>query len=107
MRAIDAYFAFCHRQPIWLFDDKDGLLQDHVSTEIISAILALVMHYGTVEHQLGLPLEPMNYASLARKQIMLHVAEGCVTLATMQALCLLAFANFVGTVPYPSLKSHG
>jgi hypothetical protein len=100
--AIDAYFKYCHMQPLWLFDRHDLSCIEDCRDEVIFSVLALALCHskhtffrGRSEHL------SQRYAQLAREHIMLRIAQGKVTLTTIQSLCMLALANLHGTPPLP------
>ncbi|KAH8797961.1 putative C6 transcription factor [Xylogone sp. PMI_703] len=78
LEAIQLYFQFCHRQPLWLFERNDlNPPVDRHPEELIFSLLAL------------------STREIARSHIMLKIGQGAIQLSTIQSLCLLAFANFV------------
>ncbi|KIW65421.1 hypothetical protein, variant [Phialophora macrospora] len=93
---VDAYFRYCHMQPLWLFDtDEDLSSIEDCHDEVIFSLLALTLCHSKHPFFKG-RLEQLSgqYAQLAREHIMLRIAQGKVTLATVQSLCMLALANF-------------
>lgn len=94
---VDVYFQFCHMQPLWLFDRSDLGSPSQYSKEIILPLLALTLPYSTQERFQGKTEElSRHYSKLGRDHILLQVSHGNVKLSTMQGLCMLAFANFIG-----------
>lgn len=89
--AIDLYFQYCHRQPIWCFnrDEIDGRSQ-----ELICSILALTSRFLRERERAQL----QRYADGARRLIMLRIANGTVELETLESLCLLSYSFFMGMV---------
>ncbi|KAF5617495.1 hypothetical protein F25303_13263 [Fusarium sp. NRRL 25303] len=97
--AIDFYFRHIHRQPLWLFGERP-LLPSDTSEELIYAILALSMTYNTDDAPMDNLQSPDSYSKTARRGVMLKIAEGRVTIRCAQALCLLAYYNFIlGNIP--------
>ncbi|KAI6774901.1 hypothetical protein HG530_001659 [Fusarium avenaceum] len=93
-RAIEFYFRHIHRQPLWLFDDH-SLPNPETSEDLIYAILAISTIYGATEFS-GDDLQNLEvYNKTARKGVMLKIAEGNITIQSIQTLCLLAYFNFV------------
>ncbi|KAF6521681.1 hypothetical protein HZS61_015939 [Fusarium oxysporum f. sp. conglutinans] len=98
-RAIDFYFRHIHRQPLWLFGEHP-LLPSDTSEELIYAMLALSMTYNTADMPMDNLQSPDSYNKTARRGVMLKIAEGRVTVRCAQALCLLAYHNFIlGNIP--------
>lgn len=97
VEGLDLYFQYCHMQPLWLFDREDVVPPEKCHEEVIFSILALAMRFSTRP-----PFDRKRdqicrkYAESARGYIMLRIARGEVQLPTIQSLCLLALANFVG-----------
>jgi hypothetical protein len=101
--AVDAYFRYCHMQPLWLFDgDEDLSSIDDCRDEVVFSLLALSLCHSKHPYFKGRSEQlSAQYAQLAREHIMLRIAQGKVTLATVQSLCMLALANFHGRSPLP------
>ncbi|KAJ4146788.1 hypothetical protein NW765_016712 [Fusarium oxysporum] len=98
-RAIDFYFRHIHRQPLWLFGERP-LLPSDTSEELIYAMLALSMTYNMADMPMDNLQSPDSYNKTARRGVMLKIAEGRVTVRYAQALCLLAYHNFIlGNIP--------
>lgn len=93
-RAIDFYFRHIHRQPLWLFGERP-LLPSDTSEELTYAMLALSMTYNTEDTPMDNLQSPDSYNKIARRGVMLKIAEGRVTIRCAQALCLLAYYNFI------------
>lgn len=94
---VDVYFQYCHMQPLWLFDHGDLDSPDNYCEEIILALMALTLPYSSNIRFRGRTEElSRHYSKLARDHILLQVTEGSVKLSTIQGLCILAFANFIG-----------
>ncbi|OCT49061.1 hypothetical protein CLCR_04690 [Cladophialophora carrionii] len=92
---VDAYFKYCHMQPLWLFDADDLSAIEDCRDEVVFSLLALsVCHSKHIFFQGRSKQLSRQYAQLAREHIMLRIAQGKVTLATVQSLCMLALANF-------------
>lgn len=87
--AIDLYFLYCHRQPIWCFNRDE--LDDH-SKELICSILALTSRFLRERAQL------QRYGDAARRLVMLRIANGTVQLETIESLCLLSYSSFMGMI---------
>ena len=88
--AINLYFKFCHKQPIWCLERED--INDYASLpdELACSILALMSRFSEKRDQWRL------YGNTAKTLIMLRIANGSVDLATIESLCLLAYSSFVG-----------
>lgn len=87
-KAVDSYFQYCHRQPIWCFDYEDLEGMGFLSKELVYSILALISRFSRAHDQVQF------YASTARTLIMLRVANGTVDLETIESLCLLSYSFF-------------
>jgi hypothetical protein len=88
-KAIDIYFKYWHRQPLWCFNIEDLEDQDDLPDELVWSIQALAA-----------PLTQDSdhwqyYANNARRLIMSRVANGTVELSTMESLCLLSYGFFI------------
>jgi hypothetical protein len=58
-------------------------------------MLALSMTYNTDDMPMDNLQSPDSYNKIARRGVMLKVAEGRVTIRCAQVLCLLAYYNFI------------
>ncbi|QKX64599.1 uncharacterized protein TRUGW13939_11774 [Talaromyces rugulosus] len=88
-KAIDIYFKYWHRQPLWCFNLDELEDQDDLPDELVWSIQALAA-----------PLTQDSdhwqyYANNARGLIMSRVANGTVELSTMESLCLLSYGFFI------------
>jgi hypothetical protein len=95
---VDVYFQFCHMQPLWLFDRTDLGSPNQYSDDIILPLLALTLPYSSQDRFQGRTEElSRHYSKLGRDHILEQISLGNVQISTMQGLCMLAFANFIGT----------
>ncbi|OKL61503.1 hypothetical protein UA08_03402 [Talaromyces atroroseus] len=95
LHAIELYFRFCHRQPLWLFEREEVSSSNEIAEELIFALLALVVRFSACTYFEGSRQElSRRYGEVARGQIMFRIAQGAVKLSTIQGLCLLSFAYF-------------
>lgn len=95
---VNAYFQYCHMQPLWLFDRGDLASIERCREEIIFSLLALSLCHSSHSYFRGRSDElSQKYAQLAREHIMLRMVQGKVSISTVQSLCMLALANFQGT----------
>jgi hypothetical protein len=101
-KAIDIYFLCSHRQPLWLFD-PEATLSPNSCEELLLAVLGLSVQYAPDEFGGGHMGAPDAYNDACRSLIMLRIANSTFGLATLQALCLLAFSNLVGKF-YPPVE---
>lgn len=96
VESVGFYLRYCHKQPLWLFDEEDLLKPEQCSQEVIFGILALALRYSENPFFAGrIDKLCLEYAESARGLIMLRIAQGNAQLATIQSLCLLALANFI------------
>ena len=102
------YFEYCHRQPIWCFERDEISDVSAVSDELACSILALTSRFSRRDEELK------TYGSNARNIIMVRIANGNVSLATVESLCLLSYASFIGKEQAfskkkmtPSMSAHG
>lgn len=95
-RALDLYFAHCHRQPLWLFRDRESLTAETCPEEILFPILALASCLVPADSPLAQSPGFKECCDVARTLVMSQIMNGTVAFPTLQSLCLLAFANFVG-----------
>lgn len=91
------YLAWCHGQPIALFDPETFL--DSLTfrdLELILALQALSLRYppSTLTPQKREKLDSME--SEARSAIMTRIASSAVELSTLQTLCVLSLVEFAG-----------
>ncbi|KAL1964457.1 hypothetical protein VTN77DRAFT_6883 [Rasamsonia byssochlamydoides] len=94
--AVDLYFRYCHKQPLWLFNRDELLAPEECCEEVIFAILALTVRFSNRPFFKGQSEQlAQRYAEASRGLIIAKIAQGTVQLSTIQSLCLLAFANFV------------
>lgn len=94
IQAINIYFLCSHRQPIWLFETRSQVSPDSPE-ELLLVILGLSTQYAPHQFSATELQPPASYSDAARSMIMLKIANSTVDLSTIQALCLLAFSNFV------------
>lgn len=90
-KAIDLYFKYCHRQPIWLFDRDELEDQGDLPDELVLSIQVLASRFSRDRDQW------QHYGNNAKRLIMLRVASGTVELATIESLCLLSYSFLIGT----------
>lgn len=95
-RALDLYFAHCHRQPLWLFRDRESLTAEDCPEEILFPILALASCLVPADSPLAQCPGFKECCDIARTLIMSQIMNESVAFPTLQSLCLLAFASFVG-----------
>lgn len=89
--ALNLYFKYCHRQPIWCFERKDVDDHDSIPEELLHSILALTSRFAEKLEQ----RQPFFHN--AKTVIMLRVANGMVEITTIESLCLLSYTSFIGT----------
>lgn len=90
-QAIDQYFQYCHRQPIWCFEREEVKDPSYLSEELVCSILTLTARFSQERDEL------QHYGDTARTLIMLRIANGSVELETLESMCLLAYSSFLGT----------
>ncbi|KAJ6151432.1 hypothetical protein N7470_007029 [Penicillium chermesinum] len=88
-QAIDVYFQYCHRQPIWCFDREEVKDPSYISEELACSILTLTARFSQDRDDL------QHYGDTARTLVMLRIANGTVEIETIESLCLLSFASFL------------
>ncbi|KAJ5485557.1 hypothetical protein N7539_005545 [Penicillium diatomitis] len=88
-QAIDLYFQYCHRQPIWCFDREEVKDTSYISEELVCSILTLTARFSTERDEL------LHYGDSARTLVMLRIANGTVELETIESLCLLSYSSFL------------
>lgn len=97
---VDAYFQYCHMQPLWLFNREDFSSIEACREETLFSLLALSLCHSKHPFFRGRSDElSQRYAQVAREHIMRRVVEGKVSLSTIQSLCMLALANFQSERP--------
>jgi hypothetical protein len=89
-QAVDLYFQYCHRQPIWCFDREEVKDTSYISEELVCSILTLTSRFSQEREEL------QHYGDSARTLVMLRIANGTVELETIESLCLLSFSSFLG-----------
>jgi hypothetical protein len=87
--AINLYFRYCHRQPIWCFEREDVASHGAISEELACSIMALTSRFLDESDHLQL------HGNNAKTLIMLRIANGTVDLATIESLCLLSYSSFI------------
>ena len=90
-KGIDLYFELFHRQPIWCFDRRGLEHRSEISTEVACSILELIARFSRQR-------DSPTYGDMARRSILLRVANGAVELETIECLCLLSYSAFIGTI---------
>ncbi|KAF5584004.1 hypothetical protein FPCIR_8808 [Fusarium pseudocircinatum] len=91
---IHAYFQYCHKQPLWLFNREDFSLVQDCNEETLLTLLALASCHSKNPFFHGRLHElTESYAQAAREGIMQQVGEGKVSITTIQNLCMLTLAN--------------
>jgi hypothetical protein len=94
---IDAYFQYCHKQPLWLFNREDFSSVQGCSEETLLTLLALASCHSKNSFFHGRLHElSQSYAQAAREGIMQQTGEGKVSITTIQNLCMLTLANIQG-----------
>ncbi|KAJ5129049.1 hypothetical protein N7448_002762 [Penicillium atrosanguineum] len=92
--AVDLYFQYCHRQPIWCLDREELKDPSYVSEELVCSILTLTSRFSQERDEM------LHYGDTARTLVMLRIANGTVELETIESLCLLSYSSFLdGNVP--------
>lgn len=101
--SIALYFQYCHKQPLWLFDESDLSDPEGCRNEVLFGILSLALRYSD-NPSLDGKIDQMcrEYAEKARNLIMLRISQGTVNLSTMQSLCLIALSQYIGKI-HPNL----
>lgn len=92
-KAIDLYFEYCHRQPIWCFNREEVADPSCLSEELVCCLLALTSRFSRDRDHLE------HYGDSARSLVMLRMANGTVELETIESLCLLSYSSFLGMDP--------
>lgn len=93
---IALYFQYCHKQPLWLFDPESFSNSTGRPEEIILGISSLALRYSQNHIRDGQADQlSRQYAKAAHSLISLRIAQGSVTLSTMQALCLIALSEYI------------
>jgi hypothetical protein len=104
---IALYFQYCHKQPLWLFDPGDLLIPEKCRSEVVFGILSLALCYSKNPFLQGRTDRMCRqYAEAARSYAMFRVAQGTVNLSTMQSLCLIALAEYIGENPFFVKGNH-
>lgn len=96
-KCVALYFQYCHKQPLWLFNPEDFSNLSEIPDEIIFGISSLALRYSR-SHSLDGQVDQLcqQYAEAAYSLISLRITRGSVNLSTMQALCLIALAEYIG-----------
>lgn len=98
------YLAWCHGQPIALFD-PDTFLESLTfrDLELILALQALSLRYppSTLTPQKREKLDSMERES--RSVAMHRIASSAVELSTLQTLCILSMVEFAGKIKMSTL----
>ncbi|ENH68093.1 Putative dioxygenase subunit alpha yeaW [Fusarium oxysporum f. sp. cubense race 1] len=96
---VDAYFQYCHKQPLWLFNREDFSSIQDCSEETLLTLLALASCHSKHPFFEGRLHElSQTYAQAAREGIMQQVGEGKVSITTIQNLCILTLANIQANI---------
>ncbi|KAK5788957.1 hypothetical protein VI817_009915 [Penicillium citrinum] len=88
-QAIELYFQYCHRQPIWCFDREEVKDPSYVSEELACSIITLTSRFSQERDEM------IHYGDSARTLVMLRIANGTVELETIESLCLLSYSSFL------------
>lgn len=96
-KCIALYFQYCHKQPLWLFDPEIFSNLSDIPDEVIFGISSLALRYSR-RHIPDGQVDQLcrQYVEAAHSLISLRIARGRVNLSTMQALCLIALAEYIG-----------
>lgn len=96
-KCIALYFQYCHKQPLWLFDPENFSNLSEIPDEVTFGISSLALRYSR-SHMLDGQVDQLcrQYAEAAHGLISFRIARGTVNLSTMQALCLIALAEYIG-----------
>lgn len=97
---IALYFQYCHKQPLWLFDPESFSNPADMPDEVILGISCLALRYSR-NRILDGQVDQLcrQYAEAAHSLISFRISRGTVKLSTMQALCLIALAEYIGQSP--------
>lgn len=93
-KAIQLYFVYCHCQPLRILDPDVTVHGNYLEEETILPIMALVSQRAPDEFSALDNKSPEAFAAAARTLLMMRLASGTVTTATLQGLCLVAFFYF-------------
>lgn len=94
-------------QPLWLFERSDLASSDQQVDEVILPLMALSFPYSRNTKYHGRTEElSRHYSRLGREHILHQITQGNVKISTMQGLCMLAFANFIGVLCYVDFALH-
>lgn len=88
--ALDLYFKFCHRQPVWCFEHDEVSNYGTIPEDLVCSILALTSRFSEKRDQMQI------WRKNAKRLIMFRIANGSVELTTIEALCLLSYSSFMG-----------
>ncbi|KAJ5928213.1 hypothetical protein N7466_007169 [Penicillium verhagenii] len=88
-RAIELYFQYCHRQPIWCFEREEVKDPSYLSEELVCSIITLTSRFSQDREEI------QQYGDTARTLVMLRIANGTIELETIESLCLLSYSSFL------------
>ncbi|KAF4962048.1 hypothetical protein FSARC_9838 [Fusarium sarcochroum] len=93
-RAIEFYFQHIHRQPLWLFE-RHSISHSDACEDLLDIILALSITYNPGGFSDDNLKSPVFYSKAARRDVMLKIAEGRMSIRSTQTLCLLSYFSFI------------
>lgn len=88
--ALNLYFKYCHRQPIWCFERDEVSDYSSLPEELMCSVMALTSRFTDNRDRVQL------YGKEAKGLIMMRIANGTVDLTTLECLCLLSYSSFLG-----------
>lgn len=96
---MNAYREKIYFQPLPLFDPKRLQLKTGTLPQYLRwSFLALSLHYTSHNFYYGLEAKAIEYYTTSARSVVVDMAaEGLVKLEVMQALCLLALCDHIGT----------
>ncbi|KAH1486860.1 hypothetical protein KXV92_007619 [Aspergillus fumigatus] len=100
---IDLYFKYCHKQPLWLFLPDSLSIPEQCRSEVVFGVLSLALRYSNNPFLDGRTDQMCRqHAEAARSYVMFRIVQGTVDLSTLQCLCLIALAEYIGEI-HPGL----
>lgn len=96
---IDLYFKYCHKQPLRLFLPDSLSIPEQCRSEVLFGVLSLALRYSNNPFLDGRTDQMCRqYAEAARSYVMFRIVQGTVDLSTLQCLCLIALAEYIGEI---------
>ena len=93
-KAVEIYFSHCQYQPLWILDEEAARTPEYWCEETLLPMLACAVCCAP-DSTFPSSVQSANvYTDSARSVLMSKIANGNVTMRTLQGLCILSYFNY-------------